>query len=53
MKKLISKTKGFKTYTAAMAMVAYVLYGYYLGEPLNTELLLEAMAIMGLRHSIK
>ena len=44
--------KGFKTYTAALAMVAYVVYGYYIGETFNTELFLEALAIAGLRHSI-
>ena len=43
---------GYKTYLTAAAMIAYVIYGYYIGEPFNKELLLEAFAIAGIRHAI-
>jgi len=46
--------KGYKTYIASALMVAYVLIGYFvLGEPFNTEVLLEAFAIVGLRNAIQ
>lgn len=44
--------EGYKTYLTAAAMIAYVLYGYFLGEAFNVELLMEALAIAGLRRGI-
>ncbi len=44
--------KGKKTYLTAIAMIAYVVYGYAIGEVFNIELFLEALAIAGLRSGI-
>jgi len=45
--------KGYKTYLMATLMVAYVFVGYFLGQDFNVELLMEGLAIAGLRHGIK
>ncbi len=52
MDKLIEKTDGLKTYLVVLAMLVYVGLGYFLEGTLNTELLLEALALAGLRHGI-
>ena len=52
MSKLLKATAGWKTYASAAAMVAYALYGYYLGGDFNTELFLQACGLVGLRHAV-
>ena len=46
--------KGYKTYIVSALMAIYVFIGYFvLGEPFETAVLLEALAIAGLRSGIK
>ena len=52
MLKLIILLKGKKTFIVASLMVAYVFLGYFLGQEFNTALLLEALAIAGLRDAM-
>jgi hypothetical protein len=52
MNKLISLTAGKKTYIACGLMIAYVIIGYAIGKGFDLELLLEALAIAGLRNSL-
>jgi len=49
---LLSKLDGFKTYLLCALTVLYVLYGVYLGEPVNVELLSTALVGAGLRDGI-
>lgn len=45
---------GYKTYIVCLLMLAYAGIGYFvLGEPINIEVILEALAIAGLRKGIK
>lgn len=44
--------EGYKTYIVAGAMIVYVLLGYALGKPFDTDLLLQALAIIGLRSAL-
>ena len=49
---MIAALNGWKTYIAAALMIAKVLIDYVLGHGINLELLLEALAIAGLRHGM-
>ncbi len=44
--------KGKKTYITCALMILYVGLGYALGQGFNTELLLEALALAGLRNAL-
>jgi len=48
----MNKLKGKKTYFITLVMILYVGVGYYLGQGLNSELLLEALALAGIRNGI-
>jgi len=55
MKNLLKKIDGYKTYTVALAMALYaiIFIGWYSRDwPSAFKLLLEAMAMAGLRHAI-
>jgi len=53
MNKVLDLLKGRKTYIVVIMMLVYVASGLYLGKGLDVELLLEALAIAGLRAGIK
>lgn len=55
MKKLLAKVKGYKTYAACVGMVLFAGLGLgfsYLSAEEAGKVLLEALALAGLRHSI-
>ena len=49
----MAKLAGYRTYVVVALMVIKVAVDAALGHGLNTELLLEALALAGLRASIK
>ena len=52
-KKVYNKTQGYKTYGIVVLMLVYVGVGYALGKEFDTQLLLEALALAGVRNAIK
>lgn len=53
MKKILNLFSGRKTYLVCIAMIVYVILGYALNKGLDVELLLEALALAGIRAGIK
>lgn len=47
-----TKLKGYKTYVIVVLMFVYVLLGWYFNKGFDGELLLEALALAGIRNAI-
>lgn len=52
MENIQNMLSGKKTYIVAVAMIVYALLGQYIGKELDVNLILEALAIAGLRAGI-
>ena len=49
----MNKVNGFKTYSVCLAMVIVAIHEFVTSGVINSELLMQAGALAGLRHAVK